>query len=76
MIASRARRDSADTSASAFVCVDVGEIGHAERWRPDPDDLDVPECCRLVEVDEALFEEFEHGQKAHDDLKSFHQCAG
>ena len=34
-----------------------------------PDDLDVAEGVGLVEVDQALLEQLEHGEEAHDDLE-------
>ena len=41
-----------------------------------PDDLDVTERDGLVELDEALLEQLEQGQEAHDDLDALDELAG
>jgi len=57
--------------SSAVVVIDAGEIGDTHRRRTDPDDLDVAERFRLIELDESLLEQFEDGEEPHDDLESF-----
>src|SRR4051794_31671619 len=74
-MASRARTDSLrPTSAVIGVGprqdeVDVGRVAH-------PRDGDLAERLGLVEIDQALLAQLEHGQEAHDDLEPLDQVGG
>src|SRR5947209_793361 len=68
-MASMARRAS-----SAIVGVHGGHRGG--RGGGDPGDLEVAEQRALVELDEALLVELEHGEEADDDLEALGQVLG
>ena len=46
------------------------------RVATEPDDRDVAEVAGLVELDQALLVQLEHGEEAHDDLEPLDQRAG
>ena len=59
--------------------VEAGEPGAVVRPSPSPPSqmiVDVAEGAGLVEVDEALLEQLEHGEEAHDDLEPLDQRGG
>src|SRR5262245_52873890 len=61
---------------SAIVGVDRIEVVQLVARAAQPHDLDVAEGAGLVELDEALLEELEHGEEAHDDVEPLHEAAG
>ncbi len=73
--------------ASAFIRSSLVPVDRGQRSHPcpvvdgvgvtaDPDDRDVGEVGELLDVDEALLVQLEHGEEAHDDLETFEQPAG
>ena len=73
-----ARRVSCSVSGirSAIVGVDRRQLLELGAVAPEPDDLDVAEGAGLVEVDEALLEQLEHGEEAHHDVEALDERAG
>src|SRR5688572_4374063 len=51
----------------AIVGIDRRQLFELGAVAPEPNDLDVAEGAGLVEVDEPLLEQLEHGEEAHDD---------
>src|SRR5690606_26498738 len=55
----------APSGMSAIVGIDQGEVAQGVAVTGDPADPDVAERLRLVQVDESLLEQLEHGQEVH-----------
>src|SRR3546814_16672271 len=60
----------AEGSTSAIVGVDGGELLELRALPAQPHDLDVAEGGGLVEVDEALLEQLQHGEEPHHHLEA------
>src|SRR3546814_9523891 len=66
----------AEGSTSAIVGVDGGELLELRALPAQPHDLDVAEGGGLVEVDEALLEQLQHGEEPHHHLEALDEVAG
>src|SRR5690606_40887544 len=75
-MARRASRVRSSDMISAIVGVDRRQLLQLRAVPAEPDDLDVGEGAGLVEVDEALLEQLEHGQEADDDVEPLDQASG